>query len=202
MNDCYNKYYKHYDWILFYDIDEYIHLCNYTNIKYFLNEKKFSRCQLIYLNLILHTDNNHIYYENKSLFERFPERVSPKKTEGKRLEVKFILKGHIPNIQIKNQHYCNYNLKGCNGFGIFNSTIYIHSKSPDFYYNYIDHFYSKSTEEFIDKIIKGDCRYINSQRILKIKRYFYQSKMNEEKVKLIEKRLNINLSEYNITLNK
>ena len=196
MNDCYQKNYKNYNWLMFYDIDEYISLADYSNIKYFLNEKKFQSCQLIYLNLITHTDNNNLYYENKSLFERFPEKVPITKPEGKRLEIKFILKGNISNLKIKNQHYCNHRLKNCNGFGKENTTHFIYTYYPDYKYYYIDHFFSKSTEEFIDKIIKGDCRYRNYKRIAKIKRYFYQSKMNEEKIKLIEKRLNINLSEY------
>ena len=31
MNNCYQKYYKKYDWFIFYDIDEYIHLKYYSN---------------------------------------------------------------------------------------------------------------------------------------------------------------------------
>ena len=51
MNDCYKKNYKKFNWLMFYDIDEYISLADYSNIKYFLNEKKFSSCQLILCNL-------------------------------------------------------------------------------------------------------------------------------------------------------
>ena len=39
--DCYNKNKKIYDWFIFFDTDEFIHLDNYWNIKDFLNEKKF-----------------------------------------------------------------------------------------------------------------------------------------------------------------
>ena len=41
MNDCYRNNYKKYDWLIFYEVDEYIHLNNYTNVKTFLNEKIF-----------------------------------------------------------------------------------------------------------------------------------------------------------------
>ena len=61
------------DWLLFYEVDEYIHLYNYTNIKNFFNEQKFENFDIIHLNLICHTDNNLLYYKNKSLAERFPE---------------------------------------------------------------------------------------------------------------------------------
>lgn len=196
MNDCYKRNYNNYDWFLFYDIDEYIHLKNYFNIKYFLNEKKFCNCQLIYLNLILHTDNNKLYYQNESIFKRFPETVPLTKPEAKRLEIKFILRGHISNVKIKNQHYCNYKLKNCDGFGKKNMNKEIYTRNPDYKYFYIDHFFSKSTEEFIDKLIKGDCRYSKFQKmkLRKIGRYFNQSEPNRDKIDLIEKRLNISFN--------
>ena len=54
--------------------------------------------QIIYLNLVIHSDNDQIYYENKSLFERFPNIVPITKPEGQILEIKFIKKGYINDI--------------------------------------------------------------------------------------------------------
>ena len=107
INHCYQQNYKNYDWLIFFDIDEFIHLRNYSNVKRFLSEYKFKNCSLVYLNLVCHTDNNLLYYENKSLFQRFPEIVPDTKLGGRKLEVKFILRGHIPNIIIKHHHICN-----------------------------------------------------------------------------------------------
>ena len=36
FQDCYDKNYKKYDWMIFYDIDEFINLKDHLNIKYFL----------------------------------------------------------------------------------------------------------------------------------------------------------------------
>ena len=72
MNNCYKNNYLLYDWMIFYEIDEYIYLKNYTNIKKFLSEKKFEKCETIQLNWLMHTDNNQIYYENKPINIRFP----------------------------------------------------------------------------------------------------------------------------------
>ena len=58
MNECYQNNYDKYDWLIFYELDEFIHLSNYSNIKLFLNEEKFNKCNLIYLNMLCHTDNN------------------------------------------------------------------------------------------------------------------------------------------------
>ena len=69
---CYNKNKYIYDWFIFFDIDEFINLNNYTNIKDFLNENKFNKCNLIYFNCLRHTDNDLLYYDNRTLKEKFP----------------------------------------------------------------------------------------------------------------------------------
>jgi hypothetical protein len=73
MNDCFIKNFENYEWLIFFDIDEYIHLKDYKSIKNFLNNDKFKNCQKIQLNWVYHTDNNILYYENRPLKERFPE---------------------------------------------------------------------------------------------------------------------------------
>ena len=72
MNDLYKKIYLDYDWMVFYEIDEYIYLKNYTNIKKFLSEKKFEKCETLQLNWLTLTGNEQIYYENKPIKIRFP----------------------------------------------------------------------------------------------------------------------------------
>ena len=62
------------DWLIFYEIDEFIFLKNFDNIKTFLNQKKFIKCKSIQLNWVHLSDNNRLYYENKPLFIRFKER--------------------------------------------------------------------------------------------------------------------------------
>ena len=144
LNNCYKNYLRQYDWFLMFDIDEFIVLKKYKNIKYFLNNKKINKCKIIHLNRAFHTDNNQIYYKNLSLFIRFPKAVYNVKT------VKPIIRGNISNLKLTNQHTGSSKYKSCNGFG----EIYNHKK-VDFKFNYIKHFYSKSTEEFIEKINKG-----------------------------------------------
>ena len=52
-------------------MDEFIHLTNINNIKTYLGDIRFNHCNVIYLNQVVRTDNEQIYYNNKSLFERF-----------------------------------------------------------------------------------------------------------------------------------
>ena len=152
MNDCYKKNNIIYDWLIFYELDEYLFLKNFTNIKSFLNDLRFYKCKKIVLNAIFHTDNNLIYYDNRSLIERFPEReikARNKKTGGLSI-VKTIIKGGIKNLKINCIHRISTKIKGCDGFGNKIELIGIETKNSDYDNFYIDHYYCKSTEEFIN----------------------------------------------------
>lgn len=52
-------------------MDEFIHLTNVNYIKKYLSDICVNHCNFIYLNQVVHIDNEQIYYNNKSLFERF-----------------------------------------------------------------------------------------------------------------------------------
>ena len=71
------------------------------------------------------------------------------------------MRGHIPGINISRAHGYNYHkkYKNCNGFGYLYQHRHRFATEKDYKYYYIDHYYSKSTEEFIDKINKGDAMF-------------------------------------------
>ena len=192
FSNCYKNNYKKFDWLIFYDIDEFIYLKNYSNIKDFLLQKKFEECQSIYLNWVIHTDNNLIYYDNRSLFERFPKTyINDKFCRGKS-----IIKGNIEGIRMQNSHTLDKRLKRCDGFGNKYNSSGKKCGIPDSNYYYIDHFYSKSTEEFIKKIIKGDCGFgINKKyRYPRIYLYFKFNKLTKEKFNYIFNKVDLNIS--------
>jgi len=190
MNHCYKKNYFKYDWLIFYEIDEYIFLKNYTDLKKFLSEDKFNNCETIQLNWIMHTDNNHIYYENKPLKIRFPNSEKSFKIAG----IKSILKGKIPNIKINCVHKLNSNLRTCDGFGHRTNITGAGTDKLDNEYNYIDHYFCKSTEEFVNKLNKGDALYINENILDRIFVYFAYNKVTKEKIDYIKKHLYVNIS--------
>ena len=67
----------------------------------------------------------------------------------------------------------------------------------DYNYYYIDHYYSKSTEEFIDKLNKGDAMFRSIGYALhRINKYFLQSDFTEEKRLMIENRTGYNLTKF------
>ena len=109
------------------------------------------------------------------------------------------MRGNIPGIIINNAHGCNFNkkYKNCNGFGHSNKNDGIFAIEKDYKNYYIDHYYCKSTEEFINKLNKGDAFFSSQSYTLhRIDKYFRQSKFTEEKRIMIEKRTGLNLSKY------
>ena len=204
MNDCYQKNYEKYDWLMFYDVDEFIHLKNYQNIKEFLTEKKFNGCQKIYLNWVFHTDNDLLHYENTTVQERFPIiEYSPKNKKRKYNYVKSIIRGHISNVKIESPYSLNNDINGCNGRG---QEVELNSnkiEEQDFENYYIDHYFSKSLDEFIEKLKRGDANMGKDNNSLKkiFGNYFEYNKMTKEKIEYIEKGTGLDLSEYKKLLN-
>ena len=186
LNDCYKNNLEKYDWFILCDMDEFINLKFYNNIKIYLNQIKFNNCKVIYFNRVTHTDNGQIFYNNKTLYERFP------KTVNNILSVKPILRGHIYNLIINNNHLINWNIESCYGFG------QKRKKHFDFKYYYFDHFYFKSTEEFIQKVTRGDVYYNNTKELQmsKVDFYFESNNITYEKIIFIENQTKLNLSIY------
>ena len=71
LNECYKKNNKNFNWIAFFDVDEFLYIVNYTNINDFLVLPKFKKCQSILINWKYYGDNNKLHYEPKPLIERF-----------------------------------------------------------------------------------------------------------------------------------
>jgi hypothetical protein len=205
MNNCYQRNYQIYDWIIFFEVDEYIHLYNYTNVKLYLQRDVFKNCEKIHLNWVHHTDNNLIYYDDRPLHIRFPE-VEPNarnNVSGSVNSVKSILRGHIPNVVIDCIHKLTLKLKGCDGFGNPQVILSIDTNNSDFTYYYIDHYYSKSVEEFVEKLNKGDV--LQGQKIWlkylrRLNNYFERNNITLDKLNFIEEHTHLNLSEFRIRL--
>ena len=199
LDDCYQKHYKNYDWLIFYDVDEFLYLKNYNNIKNFLKEPKFNKCQVIQLNWVMHTDNNLLYYNNKSIIERFPEIG---RSPSNLIDIKSIIRGNLTT-NIISTHFLSPNLIACDGFGNRKTINEFVSQKKDNKFYFINHYYTKSTEEFIEKMKKGSVWTGASRRFGIISNYFEINKITKEKINLIEERTGLNLSKYkNINSNK
>ena len=197
--DCYKKNYKNYNWLIFFDMDEFLYLKKYNNIKKFLKNNIFNKCQRIQFNWIFHTDNNLLYYDNRTLVERFPEREPRARGQKKGgvQGIKSILKGNI-DINIVDVHILSRKLISCDGFGNIKEIQDIVTNTSDFEFYYIDHYYCKSTEEFINKLMRGSVAYgfVKEHMLKRINMYFSYNKITLDKINFIEKMTNLSLSRF------
>ena len=156
---------------------------------------------MIYLNWVFHTDNNLLHYENISLYKRFPElekdAIINKNFSQKG---KSIIRGNISNFKIANSgdtsHIITESVETCNGFGKkINLTGEHFMKNSDAKYYYIDHFYTKSLKEFVDKINRGSAVNDKSQiyKLFRIIRYFNINKLKYSKYLTILKNSGLKL---------
>lgn len=203
MEDCRKKNFKKFDWLIFYDMDEFLYLRNYSKINNYLNQKIFEKCQRIQLNWFCHTDNDLLYYDNRTLADRFP--LTDKRWNGKKLGgsegIKSILKGNI-DLEITNAHTLNSKLISCDGFGKIRKDIGIITNESDHYYYYIDHYWAKSTEEFVNKLLKGSVALGNDTKhyMKRINMYFNLCNITLEKINYIENKTKLNLSMFRLRL--
>ena len=87
-------------------------------------------------------------------------------------------------------------MKKCNGYGPRKSYNIIFATENDYTNYYVDHYYSKSTEELIQKVMKGDNLIIRDEyERLKIKKYFTQSIITPEKLDMIEQKTGLKFPE-------
>ena len=146
--------------------------------------------------------NNQIFYENKTLKERFTKKGKNvnKFKENKICFIKTIIRGHLYNIKINQNHILSEKVKACNGFGRKSRIKGISSLYPDYKVYYIKHYYGKTVQEFIEKINRGDLLRGNEQKIIEwaIEKFFYINQITPEKIKYIQEKIGekYNLTEY------
>ena len=197
-NHCYRKNKDICDWIGFLDFDEFLYIKNNENIRNYLYDEKFNKCQLIFFNWVIYDDNDLINYDNRKLIDRF---THPKL---KYYQGKSFIRGNINNLVVPTTHIPGINVFNfCNSNGKFiHPRNFIGNKFEESSKAYIKHFYTKTAEEFCRKVNKGHAhfhkdhpKYINSIN-LRLNLFFKINKVTQEKIKIIEKCLNMKLNRF------
>ena len=111
---------------------------------------------------------------------------------------KSIIRGNIPEIEITSAHYITYKIPACNGFGKINKKFNIDSE-----YYYFKHYSFKSTEEFCNKLNRGNVAFDNNnhKKLSKIHMYFNFNKITIQKINMLENKTGINLDYFRNKLN-
>ena len=192
--DCYHKNNKKYDWIAFYDIDEFLYINNYNDINKFLSLPKFQKCQSILINWKYYGDNNKVYYEPKPLRVRFVKPfyfVDKALIKRKKLyyyAAKTIVRGGLNLSWGLMPHYIKSTIN-CRPDGKIERNYF---SRPQYSIAYLKHYITKSTEEFINRLNRGDVRFNATAKYIKYRifnYYFIFNKITKEKLNLFKQRL-------------
>lgn len=154
--DCNDRCIGVYDWVACFDADEFLVLGEFTNVHTYLRQDMFKDTEMIHFNWIMYGDNDQIYYEDKPVLERF---TKPSDNTKFNTCIKSIVKAQkkVDWIHSVNNHSVSDNSlvrRMGNGVLVWAGS-FDHNISDNKYY--IKHIYTKSLEEYCNKINK----YIN-----------------------------------------
>ena len=195
FKDCYQMNSKYYDWLSFFDIDEFLEIDKkYKTIQDFLNDKIFQSCKNIKINWLLYKNNNSLYYQKKNIQERikYPDYNSPLN-----VLIKSTVRGNLTTNYwegMRNPHSSFLNYSSCSSSGKnirFDSPF---KDPPDYTNAKLRHYYYKSFEEYLLKRYRGRAD-LTEKSSNKIRRNFYkelisQNIHNKEKLNIINKIFN------------
>ena len=191
--DCYKKNSLAYNWLSFFDFDEFLELKPHNiKIQKFLNNKRYKYCENIKINWIYYSNEKSLYYINKPLKKRFiPISV------GNKL-IKSTVRGNLSTnywFKARNPHSGNQ-FNSCSSSGKMINSSSPFNNPPDIRYAYLNHYYFKSFEEFCYKIKKGRADYYKNDSIIKIKKFYQKNKYDINKLNIMNKVFNLTFKYY------
>lgn len=184
-NDCYKKYNKKYDFIAFFDFDEFLTLVDDNDIKSYLD--KFNDYDIIKINWMIYTDNNLLTNDFRPVLERFTTPMNYDKCTiynfPENNHVKSIVRGGIKRFKwLNNPHTPKIKARYSDSVGNKSDDSpfqpYNHSKA------YIKHFITKTIDEFLNKKYKkgvADRTYDTFLKTYDLSSFFKINDKNEEK---------------------
>lgn len=198
--DCYDRINKLYDWIAFFDVDEFLTFTDGgDDIHRFLNKKMFQPFQLMHINWKAYGDNDLLDNDGRNVIERFVEPLPyDTKMYSRNLpennHIKSIVRGGLSYVRWKKTphtpkcigYYC------CNPLGES-----VSASSPfldyDFTVAYIRHYNTKTVGEWVRNKMKRGTPDITEERWkkrLNLNFFFAFNKKTVEKLSYAESILN------------
>lgn len=143
QTDCYNHYLENYSqlsmWTAFIDTDEFINIADYSSINEFLAQ--YDKVSVIEMDFVEFNAGGQVKYEDKPVRERFTTRSE---VENPDYAPKVFVKcSRIDSFQTHYPKYCSERFRSV--------------KTDKETSVYLEHYYTKSFEEFKQKIQKGTC---------------------------------------------
>lgn len=192
--ECYKEYKHDYDWIAFFDVDEYLEIVEGVDIKTYLSKEKFADACAIPFYWMVYGDCGKLHYENKPVYDRFPIPIG-NPYENDRNTFKFMVRG-LDEIELffTDANAISYTIYGRNTFPIINTAG--ESLEPLYVYQgytydeaYLKHYQTLTIDEFLCRRF-GRRSYADNATTFSIKRimgiFTEICEMTPEKEKIID----------------
>ena len=182
------------NWLMFYDFDEFLEFTDKNmTIKDYLSKDEFNKCDVVKTHWLMFYDNDIVYYDNRTLKERFNKPDYHSKFNK---YIKSIVRGKQYNgtiwVDQLGTHQPNESLvTRCDEVGNIVNVPHGILVSPNYKYTYIRHHTMKSAEEFTRKLIRGGDKEEKFNYTQRIKEFFEYNKFTKEKLAVFEKTLNM-----------
>jgi len=195
--ECYETYKNEYDWIAFFDCDEFLVLNNYRTIQEYLDREVFNKISIIRVNFMIYSDSGNYQYYDAPLKERFTIPAKTPKTFYKNCEAKSIIRciekemiWYKTPYEVPNCPFIGWGEYGClnNGTFCFPYNNFLHIINYD--ECYLIHYMYKSIDEYINKIKRGwphGEQYVNPHKI--VNDYFEVNEFSSEKMSYLAYKL-------------
>ena len=199
FDDCYRTNNKNYDWFIILDMDEFLYIKNNT-LENYLSDDIFNKCDIIRINWVISLDNDLLYYDPRTQFERFKPPYLRDKF------IKCITRGNIDDLRywVHSPRISPTRNVSCNNKGdviVRNKVLYEALEPINIEKAFIIHFRFRSTEELINKNKRGFGEWLHDLEFTlmsHINDYFQQNRITMEKVEYIEKELKLNLWKFKL----
>lgn len=197
-NECYREYGDQYDWVAFFDIDEFMFLNNDKTIGDYLAREEFKEFDMVHINWAIFGDNGQLRSDGRGVLERLTTPLDLKHTTfyefPDSFHIKSIIRGGLKDVQwTHTSHTPICNIKCCNSFG-----LPCDGNMPIMPYDFrnagIKHFTTKTAEEFAIKIKKGfpDANPIKEKDLIKL--FFDRNEVTPEKVAIFKEINGVDMS--------
>lgn len=197
-NECYKELGDYYDWVMYFDIDEFMFLNNDNNVSDYLSRKEFNDFDMIHINWLLFGDDEQLTDDGRDVLYRIINHLDVNQTTSytfpDTFHVKSIVRGGLSNVEwTQTSHTPVSGLRCCNGYG-----EPCDGDSPftpyDFRHSGLRHFTTKTAEEYAMKIERGfpDGNSITKQQLIEL--FFKRNKITPEKIAIFKERNGIDVS--------
>ena len=198
--ECYVEYGNHYDWIAFFDCDEFIEVKLNNNINEYLSHDRFNNFCVIKLNWLVYGDNDMLYNDGRPVLERF-KYPNPIYRDENNVTIKSIIRGGQKidtgngGFKFLNPHTTDL-FPCCNNNG---EEIYFYDSLVKINYDkaLLRHYTTKTAREYCDKIKRKfpDISYYTRTDEYQITNFFFSiNEVTPEKVQIFKDVLNVDVS--------